>query len=134
MAIEAARPGVLLDLDDAQYVSRALAHLVAEINADRGRVASARLVAVTERLARACETARRATPAASNVASSAVADPPPPDDSPYEWITSVEAARILGCTPANVRDRAGRGTLPARRAGGRWVLPAAAIEWIAQSR
>lgn len=132
--IEPTRPGVLLDIDDATFVARALAHLLAEINADKGRVASARLTAVADRLRKACEIARRTTPNVSRGASSTLAEPETPDDASYEWITSVEAARILGCTPANVRDRARRGTLPARRAGGRWVLPAAAIERAAQRR
>ncbi|MEV6096033.1 helix-turn-helix domain-containing protein [Nocardia sp. NPDC051981] len=134
MAIEATRPGVVLDLDDAAWVARALAHLVDRINRDPGVVPGARLVAVTERLTRACEIARRTTSAASHGASSALVEPEAADDAAYEWITAVEAARILGCSPANVRDRAQRGTLPARRAGGRWVLPAAAIERAAQQR
>lgn len=132
MAIEAARPGVVFDLEDAQFVARALAHLVGEIDRDRGRVASARLTAVAERVRRACENASRTAGSASRGASSALAEPEPPDHGPYDWITAAEAARVLGCTPSNVRDRARRGTLPARRAGGRWVLPAAAIERAAQ--
>lgn len=45
----------------------------------------------------------------------------------HEFVDTVTAAQVLGCTPANVRDLARRGTLPARRIGNRWLVSADAV-------
>lgn len=52
----------------------------------------------------------------------------------YDLVDSREAAGILGCTPANVRDLARRGRLPRRRAGRGWVYPAASVVALAEKR
>lgn len=49
-------------------------------------------------------------------------------------LDSDEAAAVLGITPAGVRDLARRGRLPAKRAGGRWVLHAASVVKRAEAR
>lgn len=49
------------------------------------------------------------------------------DIAPYDLVDTAEAARILGCTPGNVRDLARRGRIPRHRAGGRWVYPARSV-------
>ncbi|WP_433613781.1 helix-turn-helix domain-containing protein [Prescottella agglutinans] len=45
----------------------------------------------------------------------------------HEFVDTVTAASILGCSPGNVRDLARRGTLPARQVGGRWLVSADAV-------
>lgn len=49
-------------------------------------------------------------------------------------ISSAEAARILHCTSANVRDLHRRGRLPARRVGGRWIFDARDVAALAARR
>jgi excisionase family DNA binding protein len=46
---------------------------------------------------------------------------------PIEWITTAEAAAILGVSPAVVRRRLKEGDLPGVVAGGDWRLPRGAI-------
>lgn len=45
----------------------------------------------------------------------------------HEFVDTATAARILGCSPGNVRDLARRGTLPARRVGRVWLVSADAL-------
>lgn len=45
----------------------------------------------------------------------------------HEFVDTITAARVLGCTPGNVRDRARRGTLPAVQVGGRWLVSTAGL-------
>lgn len=52
----------------------------------------------------------------------------------YDLVDSAEAARILGCTAANVRDLARRGRIPRHRAGRGWVYPAASVVALAEKR
>lgn len=52
----------------------------------------------------------------------------------YDLVDSAEAAAILGCGPANVRDLRRRGRLPCHRAGGRWLYPARAVVALAEQR
>ena len=44
------------------------------------------------------------------------------------WLTTSQAAHRLGVTPAAVRKRISRGTLPARFTGHRWLIAAHDIE------
>ncbi|QHO91904.1 DNA-binding protein [Actinomyces sp. 432] len=44
-----------------------------------------------------------------------------------ELVGVTEAAARLGVTPQAVRDRIGRGTLPARRLGREWAVPVRAL-------
>ncbi|MDC8982163.1 helix-turn-helix domain-containing protein [Mycobacterium marinum] len=45
----------------------------------------------------------------------------------YDLVDSGEAAAIIGCTSANVRDLGKRGRIPRYLAGGRWVYPVASV-------
>ncbi|MHA4852446.1 helix-turn-helix domain-containing protein [Rhodococcus sp. MSC1_016] len=45
----------------------------------------------------------------------------------HEFIDTAAAATLLGCSAANVRDLARRGTLPAVHVGGRWLVAADAV-------
>ena len=56
------------------------------------------------------------------------------DDAQRALIDSRQAAAIVGISPNGIRDLARRGTLPARRAGGRWLFDAAALEFYAEQR
>lgn len=42
----------------------------------------------------------------------------------HDLLDTTAAAHLLGCTTGNVRDLIRRRVLPARRAGGRWLLTA----------
>lgn len=42
-------------------------------------------------------------------------------------VTTQEAARMLGTQARNVRDLCGRGSLPARKVGGRWFIERADV-------
>lgn len=46
---------------------------------------------------------------------------------PGDVLDTDEAAAVLGISPAGVRDLARRGRIPAKRAGKRWLLLAAAV-------
>ncbi|ASW99443.1 DNA-binding protein [Mycobacterium intracellulare subsp. chimaera] len=49
-------------------------------------------------------------------------------------LAATEAARIIGCSTANVRYLRARGVLPAHRAGSRWLYPAAPVVDYAERR
>lgn len=123
--------GVFLDPEDADYVGRALDLLRQQLR-QNNTAPSAKLDAVTTRIMKAAENARPARTNARPNASASQSQQDSTDDPVYGWITSNEAARILGCTPGNVRDRARRQTIPAHRAGGRWVYPSEAIVRMAE--
>ncbi|WP_280354289.1 helix-turn-helix domain-containing protein [Nocardia otitidiscaviarum] len=125
--------GVFLTPDDADYIARALDLLRKQLRANNA-APSAKLDMVTERIARSAANARVPRRNASPCVSHARAHEESAEDPVYGWITTAEAARILGCTPGNVRDRARRKTLPAHLAGGRWVYPAEAIIRLAEHR
>lgn len=40
----------------------------------------------------------------------------------HDMLDTDEAAAILGCSASNIRDHCRRGTLPAHRTAGRWLL------------
>ncbi|MGV9827300.1 helix-turn-helix domain-containing protein [Gordonia sp. NPDC003429] len=124
--------GVFLTADDADYIARALELLRQQLRANNTRP-SAKLDMITERIAKAVGNTSAATRNVSASASRSLQQPDSDDDPVYGWITSPEAAAILGCTANNVRDRARRGTLPAHRAGGRWVYPAEQIVRLADT-
>lgn len=125
--------GVFLTPDDADYVARALDLLRKQLRANNTSP-SAKLDAVTDRIAKAAANVSVSRTNTSRGVSHARAEANSADDPVYGWITTTEAARILGCTNGNVRDRARRNTLPAHRAGGRWVYPAEAIIRLAEHR
>ncbi|MBM4726057.1 DNA-binding protein [Rhodococcus sp. ABRD24] len=45
----------------------------------------------------------------------------------HEFVDTITAAEVLGCSPANVRYLVRRGTLPGRRVGNRWLVSADAV-------
>lgn len=56
------------------------------------------------------------------------------DTARYDLVDTAEAASILGCTASNVRDLVRRKVLPAYSAGGRRLIPAAAVVSRAERR
>jgi hypothetical protein len=107
--------GVFLDLDDARYLVEVLEHA--------GRIArpSPRVADIIRRLRRTVD----ATNASANENVRARANQ---DDvgqtRAYDLLSAGEAARILGCSTANLRYLQRKGVLPAHRAGSRWLYPA----------
>jgi hypothetical protein len=121
--------GVLLEAADARYLLDALDALLQD-----GRRPSPRLADFIARLRR---TAGKLAPTQENTCADVSKVGAQQDSSHtalYDLVDSGEAAAILGCTSANVRDLARRGRLPRHRAGGRWVYPAASVEALAERR
>jgi len=120
--------GVLLDADDARYLLGALDALLAE------RTASPRLNALVARLRRIAE---KLAPTQEDTPLDVRKVDGQGDSghiAPYDLVDTREAAAILGCTSANVRDLARRGKLPRHRAGRGWVYPAASVVALAEKR
>lgn len=121
--------GVLLEAADAQYLLDALDALLQDGRRPAPRLADfiARLRRSAEKLAPTqddtCAHVRKVGVQQDSVHTAL-----------YDLVDSAEAAAILGCTPANVRDLARRGRLPRHRAGGRWVYPAASVVALAERR
>lgn len=113
---------VLLDSNDARYVAEALARFLVVLG-EHGLRASPTLLDAEARLRKAAVGASDSTRSASGVGGHLSSS----HSGMYDLVDSVEAARILGCTPQNVRDLARRGRLPAHRAGRGWVYPAQAV-------
>jgi excisionase family DNA binding protein len=49
-------------------------------------------------------------------------------DGRFGWVTLDEAAQLLGTTADALRKRIERGTLPARKFGGRWYIEVAVLD------
>lgn len=114
-------PGVFLDVAEAQVLV-ALLERACEVSQPSPRALDA-----TRRLRKMTNSA---TPAQTGRAQSA-------DDGhlgPYDLVSAAEAADLLGCSLANVRHLRARGRIPAHRAGGVWLYPAAAIVAYAEQR
>lgn len=125
--IESVR-GVLLGAEDARFLVDALDALLVD------RRPSPRLADVIARLRR---TAGKLASAQENTDAGARTFGAQQDSghtAAYDLVDTGEAAAILGCTPANVRDLARRGRLPAHRAGRGWVYPARSVEVLAEQR
>ncbi len=108
---------VLIAAADAATLAEAL-KLFGVFVAERG----ARL---TPRIAELRDTLRVAAGAQADVyarTSVPQGDPLPVLD--HDLLDTTAAAHLLGCTTGNVRDLIRRRVLPARRAGGRWLLAA----------
>lgn len=123
-----AQHGVFIDLDEARYLVEVL-----EQAARIGRP-SARVADVTRRLRRTCDKAAAASATANESANGRDTQPNTGDIRAHDLLTAGEAARVIGCTPANVRWLRQRGHLPAHRAGSRWLYPAAAVIGYAERR
>lgn len=122
-------PGVLLSVEDARYALAAFDALLTD-----GRHPSARL---GEFIARLRKTVASASDSATNTCVDVRKVGAQQDSShhrPYDLVGSDEAAAILGCTQANVRDLGKRGRIPRYPAGGRWVYPAASVIALAERR
>ncbi len=114
--------GVLLSPEDARFAVNAFAALL------RDRRPSAQLADFMERLRTRTDAAADVPGRITDGTARTVA--PQPDSAhhaPYDVLTTAQAADILGITCGGVRDLARRGRLPAHRAGGRWLYPAAAV-------
>lgn len=130
MAIEQVA-GVLLDPTDAKFLAGALEQF-GRVLAERGSRPTPRLEALQRQLSRvSARVSGHDTHVDARIASAQ-------HDSGvhlgYEFIDTARAAEILGVRPDSVRDLARRKTLPAVRAGGRWLYPAAAVVARAESR
>lgn len=127
------RDVVLLDSAEALYLSEALARLCGALG-EHGLRPSARLEALQDKLTKACASAsdsgRDTCVGVREVGDGQVSG----HAGAYDLLDSAEAAAILGCTPANVRDLARRGRLAAHRAGRGWVYPARAVIALAERR
>ncbi|MGX9295155.1 helix-turn-helix domain-containing protein [Tsukamurella paurometabola] len=81
---------------------------------------------------------RVSTPVTRQGHSVGATDPAPgaqnDDPRPYDLLDTADAARILGITPDGVRALVRRGTLPAFRAGGRWLVFSADVVARAERR
>lgn len=117
---------VLLDSNDAAYVAEALSRFF-KVLSDQGSRPSQQLVDTQSKLRKAAVSASVSVQNEGPRVRSLGQHHDPPQGGLYDLVDSVAAARILGCTPANVRDLARRGRLPAHRAGSRWLYPAAAV-------
>lgn len=118
--------GVLLGPGDVAYLVDALDALL------RDRRPSAQLADVIARLRRA-KLALTQENACVHVREVGAQDDSA-QTAAYDLIASAEAAAILGCTAANVRDLARRGRLPRYRAGRGWVYPARSVIALAERR
>jgi hypothetical protein len=119
--------GVLLGPEDAQYLLAALDALLQD------RRASGKLTDFIARLRRA-ETLASAQVIACADARKVDTQQDSDHLGLYDLVDTAEAAAILGCTPANVRDLARRGRLPRHRAGRGWVYPARSVVVLAEKR
>lgn len=112
---------VVLSPADAGYLADALA-LFEGLARQVGSRPTAKLTALREELAAAARVSRSGGDASVS-AGTVVVDP----SSPHEYLDTTEAAAVLGCSPGNARDLARRGSVPAIRAGGRWLLESRAV-------
>lgn len=130
MTIEAVS-GVLLTPDDAEFLARALDEF-GRVLAERGSRPTPRLENLQHRLSRVCtRVSGRDTPVGARTSAG---QPDSGVEIGYELIDTARAAEILGVTADGARYLARSGALPAVRAGGRWVYPAAAVVARAESR
>lgn len=110
--------GVLLDPDDARYLADLLDHLC------RTTRPSARLTHLAGRLRKSCASLTSTQENGPNHLRDVHIEADPSDHRPYDLLDTDEAARLLGITPAGVRDLIRRGRLTAHRAGRGYLLPA----------
>ncbi|WP_328856362.1 helix-turn-helix domain-containing protein [Williamsia herbipolensis] len=122
--------GVLLDDSDVRTTHQAL-QVFSTLLEQNGQRPTARLTAL---IAKYGAYASQIGPNASRNARNVAQQPDSVNSEAYAVIDTAEAARILGISPNGVRDRARRGSIPARRAGGRWIYPAATIIDLAERR
>lgn len=113
--------GVLLDMQEAAYLADVLEHA-----ARIGRP-SARVDNLIRRLRRVVGEPGAPSADANGIGKECATQPDPGHLRAYDLLAAAEAARIIGCSTANVRYLRARGHLPAHRAGSRWLYPAAPV-------
>lgn len=118
--------GVLLDHADASYLAEAM-HQVFGAMASCGLTPRPAWVSAQQKLAKACVGASESGRDTHADAREVGAQQDSTHTALYDLVDTNEAAKILGCTAANVRDLRRRKRIPAHHAGGRWVYPAAVI-------
>jgi hypothetical protein len=121
---------VLLDADDARYLSRALDQLINMV----GKEPNPTLQSATAKLAKAVASASEKGADTLAGVREVGAEQDSAHTALYDLVDSGEAAKILGCSAANVRDLGRRGRLPRHRAGPGWVYPAASVVALAERR
>lgn len=117
----AAQHGVYLTVDDAGYLADALDHVC------RTAHPSARLADLARRLRKSCAALTPTQEIGRNHLRDVQSELDVSDHRAYDLLDTDEAARLLGCSAANVRDLVRRGRLPGHRAGNRWLLPARVV-------
>ncbi|ORV65301.1 hypothetical protein AWC03_02840 [Mycobacterium europaeum] len=120
--------GVLLDLDEADYLADVLEHA-----ARLGRP-SARVDDLIRRLRREVGKSEAPSADANKNVSARANQPDPGQVRAHDLLTAAEAAAVIGCSGANVRYLRAHGHLPAHRAGSRWLYPAAPVVEYAEHR
>lgn len=125
--------GVLLDTEEAGYVARAL-DLLAQLLAGQRSQPTPKLASVTAKLHKAAENASASGRTGSISGSLRATQHDSDNDADYATVGTGEAARILGCTPGNVRDLARRGRLTVTHTGTRWRFDAQAVIALAERR
>ena len=117
--------GVLLDLDDAAFLGAALRQLIASLDRQRQRPVP-REFELEQQLS--------CSAVASGRTRAESADDPEMELSTTNLLDSETAARLLHCSPENVRGLCRRGSLPGQRVAGRWLIPAEAVHDRAEKR
>lgn len=120
--------GILLEPADARYLLDAFDALL------RDRRPSAQLAQFVDRLRRTVAKADVSSPPTGVHARELGGQRNSGHYAPYDVLATAEVAAILGITGNGVRDLARRGTIPAHRAGGRWLYPATAVVALAEHR
>ncbi len=120
--------GILLEPTDAQYLVDALDALLRE------RRPSAQLAAFIDRLRKTVAKLAVQAPETGVHARELGGQQTSAHTAAYDLVDTSEAAAILDITPNGVRDLVYRDRLPAHRAGGRLLLPAAAVVARAERR
>lgn len=128
-----AQHGLFVTVEDALFIADRLDKLCAGKD-----TAPARLAHVSKRLRQACAAL---TPSQEKTGSDrrkhlrgVPFDPEPGDYERYDVVETGEAAQLLGCSAANIRDLIRRDRLPARRAGNRWLVSSSAVLELAQRK
>ncbi|ULN47975.1 helix-turn-helix domain-containing protein [Mycolicibacterium goodii] len=120
--------GVFVSLDDAR-------RLLALIDsASRVARPSAAAADVARRLRQSVESCAKLSPAQENPQSAVHSGVGPIHSGRHDHLTAAEAARILGCTPANLRDLRRRGVLAGQQVGREWLYRADEVHARAERR
>lgn len=110
------RHGVVLEVSEAAVLVAAIDDLCLRT----GRQPSGRLGVILAKMRKSVAKTGDSTPKTASLRDNS-ADPG--EHCAYDLVSTGEAARILGCTPNNVRDLRRRGQLPAHHTGTRWLYP-----------